>query len=82
MAFKIDRESPAYRAGLEEGDILLQINGHPAIDIPSIKKCFENISENDSADLVVQRQGKRIKIHTSWLSHQTELEIKRKDNDI
>lgn len=80
VAFKIDRESPACKAGLEKGDILLEINGCPVVDMPGIKKCLENMSENDSVDLIVQRQDKKIKIHTPWLSHQTELEIKRQDN--
>lgn len=77
-AFKIDRESPAYQAGLREGDILLEIDGLRVSDTPDIKRCLEKVKESDEVNLIIQRGEKKVKIRTPWMGYQTLLEIKRK----
>jgi len=77
-AFEIDRESPAYRAGLREQDILLEIDGRPLHDIPDIKKALNGADEGESVNLVIERNGQKIKIRVPWASFETRFEIKRK----
>jgi len=76
-AFEIDKESPAYQAGLREQDILLEINGRRVIDLADIEKALQGVREGESADLVVERSGKRMRIRTPWVSFETRFEIRR-----
>jgi len=77
-AFEMDRESPAYRSGLREGDILLEIDGRLLNDIPDIKKALNGANEGESVNLVIERNGQKIKIRVPWASLETRFEIKRK----
>jgi predicted metalloprotease with PDZ domain len=77
-AFEIDRESPAYRAGLREQDILLEIDGRPLYDIPDIKKALNGAREGESVNLVIERNGQKMKIQVPGVSFETRFEIKRK----
>jgi predicted metalloprotease with PDZ domain len=81
-AFEIDRESPAYRSGLREEDILLEIDGRLLNDIPDIKKALNGANEGESVNLVIERKGQRIKIRVPWASLETRFEIKRKAGKI
>jgi len=78
QAFEIDRESPAYRSGLREQDILLEIDGRPLNDIPDIKKALNSAREGESVNLVIERNGQKMKIRVPWASFETRFEIKRK----
>jgi predicted metalloprotease with PDZ domain len=75
----VDRESPAYSAGLRAGDILLKIDGQEINSVGSIRRLLEGISEDQYVQLEIERKGKRLKIMTLWPSYACEFEIKRKE---
>lgn len=72
----IDRESPAYAAGLQAGDILLEINGQKIKTSASIKELVRNIPENEPVKLTLERGDKRLHITTPWNSYSTEFVIR------
>lgn len=76
---RIDKESPAYAAGLREGDIILEINGRKIKTSAAIKELARNIPENEQVELTLERNGKRLHITTSWNSYATEFVIIKKD---
>jgi len=75
-AYKIDRDSPAYQAGLREQDILVEINGQSLNDIADIRKALHGAREGDSVVLLIERSGRKMKIDAPWASFETRLEIK------
>ncbi|BCM23998.1 Do family serine endopeptidase [Methyloradius palustris] len=56
------RGSPAERAGLRPGDILLEINGNQVIDSSSMLNLISGLAPNKQATLVVARDEKEIKV--------------------
>ncbi|HSH96669.1 MAG: Do family serine endopeptidase [Methylophilaceae bacterium] len=56
------RGSPAERAGLKPGDILLEINGNQVIDSSSMLNLISGLAPNKQATLVVARDEKEIKV--------------------
>ena len=53
---KVDRDSPSWRAGLNVGDEVLELNGEPADDLPSL---LDNMMPGDEAAFIVKRMGQR-----------------------
>jgi len=78
----IDKESPAYAAGLRSGDILININGQKIRTASSIKEILETIPKNEPVKLMIIRNGKKISLDTLWDSFATEFVIKKKENNI
>lgn len=56
------RGSPAERAGLKPGDILLEINGNQVIDSSSMLNLISGLAPNKQAVLMVARDEKEIKV--------------------
>ena len=52
-------ESPAYAAGIEQGDVLLQYNGVAVYSMNDVAE-LKRLVTSDSVDVVVARNGKRI----------------------
>ena len=77
QAFKIDRESPAYQAGLREQDILLEINNWKVKDIPDVKKALQGMKENESANLIIERKNVKMRMRIPWHSFETRFNIKK-----
>ena len=78
----IDRESPAYAAGLRSGDVLISINGQKIKTTSSIKEILETIPKNEPVKLMIIRNEKKISLDTLWNSFATEYVIKKKENNI
>jgi len=77
IAFRLDKESPAFKAGLREGDILLEVNEYPVREPSDVKVCLRRKKEDAVVDLIVERNGQKISLRTVWSSFETRFEIKK-----
>lgn len=71
---KIDlvlENSPAYQAGLQEGDILLSIAGEPVTEIQSAIDLIKS-NLDQPVELLVERNGEEITLTATPLSNRTE----------
>lgn len=71
---KIDlvlENSPAYQAGLQEGDILLSIAGEPVTEIQSAIDLIKS-NLDQPVELLVERNGEEIALTATPLSNRTE----------
>jgi serine protease DegQ len=60
------RDSPADRAGVKEGDIVLAVNDHEVQDLRSVKNSIQN--SPNKLRLRLQRNGQNIEIRFKVLS--------------
>jgi len=74
----VDRDSPAFNAGLKSGDIILSIEGQKVDSTSSIKEIVKNYSKDESLKLIVKRNGKKLSINTPWFSQITKFKIVKK----
>jgi Do/DeqQ family serine protease len=57
---EIDRRSPAYRAGLEPGDIVVSFNGQDVIDPNQLNQLISDARIGTTATVVVIREGRQV----------------------
>jgi predicted metalloprotease with PDZ domain len=74
----MDRESPAFKAGIREKDILLEINGQLLQENVGLKKYVEGLSDKKPVDLTIRRGDRTLRIRTPWLSFQSKFKIRRR----
>ena len=55
---EVDAETPAGKAGIQEGDVIVKINGENAADVSDVKDKLKNVKEGDAVKLDVKRNGK------------------------
>ena len=53
---------PAVAAGLEPGDLLLAINGHPVRDYAALRPAIGAYAPGKTVTLTVRREGKQIEL--------------------
>jgi serine protease Do len=63
LVTNVFRKSPAKRAGLQPGDILLDIDGHKIADKPDYFRQIASYTVDDSFDLSYLREGRRRRAH-------------------
>ena len=56
----IDLRSPAYRAGLREGDLVLEVDGKPVLDRPEYRKAVAPLNRGGVSRLYVRRGGRAL----------------------
>jgi serine protease Do len=61
---KVGRESPAEKAGIEAGDVLVELNGKPIKDKAGFKKALAEMAAGDKVKLKLRRGGKELEIET------------------
>ena len=54
----VDEESPAARAGLKEGDVIMQVNGKNVADVDALRNEIRDVKEGDSVKFTYKRDGK------------------------
>lgn len=82
---RVSADSPAQKAGLKAGDIILQYNGKPIMEASDLLNLINRARPNDSFRAQVQRDGKQISVSgkLSQSSGDAQLqELDQKDEDI
>lgn len=54
---KVERDSPAYVAGIRKGDIIVQMNDISVKDMFALKTCLQNSSSSNKLNVDVERQN-------------------------
>jgi S1-C subfamily serine protease len=67
---EIDRRSPAYRAGVEPGDIIISFNGQAVIDPGHFVRLISDATIGSTATLVVVRGGQRVTLKVPVLQRE------------
>jgi S1-C subfamily serine protease len=67
---EIDRRSPAYRAGVEPGDIIVSFNGQVVIDPGHFIRLSSDAPIGSTATLVVIREGQRVTLKVPVLQRE------------
>jgi serine protease Do len=55
---QIDRRSPAYRAGLQPGDVIVSFNGQPVEDPSHFLRLVADAKIGSTATVAVMREGR------------------------
>ena len=66
---KVSEESAAERAGVKEGDVLVEFNGKTlSLDMPlsTLRKELKAVKDGVDVPLVVLRDGKRVELTATW----------------
>jgi serine protease Do len=58
----VTKDSPAQKAGLENGDIILSINDIPITEVRDLTRAVAKLAPDSKADVVVLHKGKQITI--------------------
>jgi len=61
-AILIERDGPAHRAGLQEGDILLAFDGSPIAEMDELRRRLGESSIGSRSKLAIQRRGERLEL--------------------
>ncbi len=54
----VDDESPAYKAGLKENDIIMQVNGKAIKSVDDLKADLKDVKDGDTITLQYKRDDK------------------------
>jgi serine protease Do len=66
----VEKDSPSVAAGVQAGDILLQVNGKPVTakyveDLPALRRQLSDLAIGEAAHLVVRRQDASVPVDVS-----------------
>jgi serine protease Do len=59
FAYATESESPAYRAGLRTGDVIVRANGQKVDKVSTLQRIIRSFEPNESVDVEVVRYGDR-----------------------
>jgi membrane-associated protease RseP (regulator of RpoE activity) len=57
LVTRVDRDGPAYLAGIEAADVILAVNGERVADVPALRDALASFSPGDAVQLTVRRDG-------------------------
>ena len=59
------RNSPANKAGIRTGDVLLAVNGKPITDSQSMLELIATLAPGNQAKLKLRRDGRNIEVNVT-----------------
>jgi S1-C subfamily serine protease len=59
------QNSPAAKAGIQPGDLILKVAGHVVADVPEMLTRVAALKPGEAASLSIQRSGKLIEIQVT-----------------
>jgi C-terminal processing protease CtpA/Prc len=65
LVLRVSPETPASRAGLEAGDVIVSANGAPVEDVNDLRRLVSRADDGD-VELVVIRKGARRELRLRW----------------
>ena len=65
LVLRVSPETPAARAGLEAGDVIVSANGAPVEDVNDLRRLVSRADDGD-VELVVIRKGARRELRLRW----------------
>jgi len=68
---QVDEGSPAYEAGIRDGDTILSINGQVIYNDESISSALHSIEDGEEIKLVLLREGKETSLSLTNVGYQT-----------
>lgn len=63
LIFRVERNSPAAKAGLRSGDVIQRINNQPVTTADQVQQAVENSSVGGNLELEVRRNGRSMSIN-------------------
>jgi serine protease Do len=63
LVSSVQSDSPAQKAGIQRGDVILEVNGTPVADSNSLRNRVASLEPGSSASLTVLRDGKQETVH-------------------
>jgi S1-C subfamily serine protease len=70
FVYEIERRSPAYKAGVEPGDIIISFNGQTVIDPGHFVRLSSDAAIGSTATLVVIREGQQVTLKVPVLQRE------------
>jgi serine protease Do len=79
----VTNDSPAAKAGLKSGDVVVELNGQPVTEVGSFRNQVSMIAPGKEAKLTLLRDGKRVTVNVQLgeLPSQEQLTHSRGNND-
>lgn len=59
-------DTPAVRAGLQKGDVVLQLGDHEITDMTSYMKALSTFEKGDTTKIIVERNGEKIEAELTF----------------
>ncbi|MBC8074752.1 MAG: PDZ domain-containing protein, partial [Chloroflexales bacterium] len=54
---RVDREGPAYRAGIAPADVIVAVDGAAITDVPALRDALARLRPGDTVQLTVRHSG-------------------------
>jgi S1-C subfamily serine protease len=67
---EIDPRSPAYKAGVEPGDIIVSVNGENVVDPSQFNQMISDAAIGSTASIVVIREGRQVTLKVPVLQRE------------
>lgn len=73
---KVDPTTPAAKAGLQEGDVVTQMNGNPVIDVQDLRNKIASLAPGTTVKMHVMRNGNPSDINVTLAERPADLEAR------
>lgn len=59
---RVERDAPAFKANIREGDIILKVNGAEVNSVADLRTALDNIPVGSQVDLLISRDGRKLTV--------------------